>query len=277
MEMSAIQKAINQVVEFFVNYSFQVVGALIVLLIGFMIAAWAANTVLKMLQKQSMDITLSKFIAGTLRVIILAFAVIIALGKFGITIAPFIAALSAAALGASFAIQGPLSNYGAGFSIILSRPFSVGNTITVKDVSGVVQDIKLANTTLLTEDGIQITIPNNQIVGEILHNSRENHFAEGVVGISYSSEPEAAIAVIRRVFDGFKEVVKTPGPQVGIQSFGDSSVNIAYRYWVPTVKHFQITGDVNLAVFKALKAAKIEIPFPQREVRILSQTVGASS
>jgi small conductance mechanosensitive channel len=271
-QLSTLQKLIDQAVAFIVAYSFQVVGALIVLTIGVVFANSMSGLFLNFLKKKNVDITLSKFLAGTLRILILGFAVLIALGKFGITIAPFIAFLSAAAFGASFAIKGPLSNYGAGLSIILSRPFAVGDTVTIKDVSGVVDDIKLANTRLINEDGVAITIPNNQVVGEILYNSKNNKVVEAVIGVSYDSDPEKATVLIRRELEKFTDVVKVPPPQVGIQEFGDFSINIGFRYWVPTTRYFQVSYAVNLAVFRAIQAAKISIPFPQREVRIISQS-----
>ncbi|MBE9545463.1 MAG: mechanosensitive ion channel family protein, partial [Proteobacteria bacterium] len=169
------------------------------------------------------------------------------------------------------AIQGPLSNYGAGLTIILTRPFVVGNTITVAGVSGVVEEVKLACTILTNEDGVKITIPNKHIVGEVLHNSRENKIVESVIGISYDSDPEKAVEQVRQILEKFEEVQQTPRPQVGIQEFADSSINIGYRYWVPTAKYFQVSYEVNSAVYKALQEAGINIPFPQRDVHIISQ------
>jgi small conductance mechanosensitive channel len=273
--LQTVQKLINLLMEFFVNYSFQVLGAIIVLIAGSIIANWIAGMFLKLMTKKKMDVTLSNFLASCVRGTVLAFAVIIALGKFGITIAPFIAALSAMAFGASFAIQGPLSNYGAGISIILGRPFVVGNTIRIGDVSGVVKEVKLAATILEDEDGIMITIPNKDIVGKIIHNSRENKIVESTVGVSYEGDPGKAIQIISGVLQKFPEVVKQPGPQVGIGSFGDSAVNIDYRYWVPTAKYYSTLYAVNRAVFEALGQAGVNIPYPQREVRILSQTGAA--
>lgn len=273
-QMNAIQKLLNTAIEFSVNYSFQVLGALILLAVSFFFARWMADFILKLCQTKKLDITLSKFLAGMVKILILSFAVVIALGKFGITIAPFVAALGAAALGATYAIQGPLSNYGAGLSIILGRPFVVGDTLTVANVSGVVEEVKLAATILLTEDGIRVTVPNKHIVGEVLYNSKANRIVEGGVGVSYGSDPEEAIEAVRRTLGGFREITSQPAPQVGIQAFGDSAVNIAYRYWVPTAKYFQTAYAVNLAVYKALRQAGIEIPFPQREVRILSEPSG---
>jgi len=270
-EITAIQKLINTVIEFCVNYSFQVVGAVIVLIVGSVIANWAAKILLQILEKKKMDITLAKFMAGMVKTLILAFVILIALGKFGITIAPFIAAIGALAFGASFAIQGPLSNYGAGLSIVFSRPFMVGNTISVAGVSGVVEEVKLACTILTNEDGVRITIPNKQIVGEILHNSKENKIVEGVIGISYDSDPGQAVNLIRQTLENVSEVMKEPKPHIGVQEFGDSSINIGFRYWVPTVKFFQTSYEANLAVYKALQVAGIKIPFPQRDVHIVSQ------
>ena len=267
-----IQTLINKVIEFFVSYSFQVVGALIVLLAGFMIGKWFAKLVEKICLKKEMDITLSKFIASFVKIMVLTFTIIIALGKFGITIAPFIAALGAIAFGATYAIQGPLSNYGAGFSIILGRPFVVGDTITVAGVSGIVEEVKLANIVLSDEDGIRITIPNKQIVGEILCNSDASRIIEGTVGISYSDEPEKAIEVITKVIAENENAAKKPSPQIGIEKFNDSSIDIGFRCWVPTKKYFNSLYAVNLEIYNSLKEAHITIPFPQHDVYLKSET-----
>ncbi|MDD5226158.1 MAG: mechanosensitive ion channel family protein [Candidatus Omnitrophica bacterium] len=269
-EVTALQKFISTAVEFLTNYSFQVVGAILVLIIGNMIGNWVQGIVLKLCEKKKIDVTLSKFIASCIKIGILAFAIIIALGKFGITITPFIAMIGAGAFGVSMALQGPLSNYGAGISIILGHPFVVGDTIVVTGQSGVVQEVTLSSTILADEDGVKITIPNKSIVGEIIHNSFKNKIVENMIGISYSDDPEKAIAVIQKTIAGFSSVSQAPKPQVGLQEFGDSSINIGCRYWIPTTKYFQTLCAINLAIYKALAAAKITIPFPQREVRILS-------
>jgi small conductance mechanosensitive channel len=271
-EFTAIQKFIDMGIEFGVNYGFQVIGAIVILILGMTLASWVAKLILSVMQKKNIDITLSKFLAGMVKILIISFAVIIALGKFGITIAPFIAALGALAFGASFALQGPLSNYGAGLVIIMTRPFTVGNTIAVAGVSGVVEEIKLATTLLTDEEGELITIPNKSIIGEILQNSRENKIVQGSIGISYDSDPDRAISAIKSVLVANKEVNTENDPIVGIENFGDSSINIGFRYWVPTTKYYNMSYVVNLSVFKALKENDIDIPFPQREIKILSKT-----
>ena len=271
-EIKTVQKLINIIIDFFVNYSFQVIGAILVLIIGILVARSVASFLLKLFERKNIDVTLSKFTAAAVKGIIIGFAIIIALGKFGITIAPFIAALAAMAFGASFAIQGPLANYGAGLVIILTRPFVVGNTITVSGVSGIVDEVNLGNTILKDEDEVRITIPNKHIVGEILHNSEEKRIVEEVVGISYDSNPEKAIQIIKEALNEFEEISKEPPPKVGIQKFGDSSIDIGLRYWIPSKKYFKTLYQVNLAVYKQLKEKEIEIPFPQRDVHIVSRS-----
>jgi len=267
-ELETIQKIIDVVTEFVINYSFQIVGALIILIIGLKLSGWLSRLVLRLCDKRNIDVTLARFFASSTKLLVMMFVIIIAIAKFGISIAPFIAALGAIAFGSSLAIQGPLSNYGAGLTLILTRPFVVGNTITVQDVSGVVEEIRLAATILATEDGEELTIPNKLIVGEILRNSFENKIVETSVGISYEDNPELAISELQKVLAQFAEICKDPAPQVGIEAFADSSINIGLRYWVPTKQYYNILYRVNLAIHQALAEAEITIPFPQQDIHI---------
>ena len=270
-EISTVQKIIDVVIEFAVKYSFRALGALITVLVGFWLANQAAAAAARFFEKKGIDLALARFAAGAVKLVVIGFSLIIALGNFGITVTPFIAAIGGLAFGASLALQGPLSNYGAGLSIILTRPFTIGDTITVQGVSGIVEDIKLGATVLQdAEDGVRITIPNKSIVGEILHNSLKFRIVDQSVGIGYSDDPKRANAAIRRAIESFPEVSKAPAPQIGIREFADSSIRIGMRYWIPTGKYFQLLFEINLAVFSALKEANITIPYPQREVRIIN-------
>lgn len=271
-QMATLQNLFNVVTEFLVKYSFQVIGAMIILIVGIYVARWLSNLVIKICSQRDFDITLTKFFGNLIKILVLAFVIILTLGKFGISIAPFIAAIGALAFGASFAIQGPLSNYGAGLAIIFTRPFAVGNTITLKGFSGVVKEISLAYTILTTEDEEVITIPNNKIMGEILQNSFENKVVESKIGISYSDDPQKAIEVIKKTLGQFPEISSDTAPQIGIEEFADSAINIGMRYWVPTKQYFQTVYAVNLAVFQSLSEAKITIPFPQRDVHMISSS-----
>ncbi len=276
-ELQMLQKIIDVVVEFCIQYSFQIVGALIILIIGLKLSGSLSRLVLRVCDKRNIDITLAKFLASSVKLLVMTFVIIIAIGKFGISIAPFIAAIGALAFGSSFAIAGPLSNYGAGLTLILTRPFVVGNTIRVKGVSGIVDEIRLAATLLDTEDGEQITIPNKHIVGEILINSFENRVIETSVGISYGDDPEKAIKALHQVLADFEEITLDPAPLIGIEAFADSSINIGLRYWVPTKKYYSLLYQVNLAIHKALAEAQISIPFPQRDLHIVKVDQGVQT
>lgn len=270
-EIETLQKIIDVVTEFLITYSFQIVGALIILVVGLKLSGWLSRLVIRLCENRNVDVTLSRFFASSTKLMVMIFVVIVAIGKFGISIAPFIAALGALAFGSSFAIQGPLSNYGAGLTLILTRSFVVGNTICVQGVSGVVEEIRLAATILKTEDGEELTIPNKHIVGEILVNSFANKIVETTVGISYQDDPEMAIKVLRQALEEFDEVCQDPAPQIGIEAFADSSINIGLRYWVPTQKYYNLMYQVNLAIHGALAGAQITIPYPQQEIRLFQQ------
>ncbi len=269
-ELATLQKLYNVLIEFVVNYSFQMVGAIIILVVGFFIARWVGGLVNGLCTKRELDVTLSRFFGNVVKMLVMVFVIIITMGKFGISIAPFIAALGALAFGSTLAFQGPLSNFGAGLVIILSRPFVVGNTLAVKGVAGIVEVITLTTTILSTEDGEQITIPNKLIVGEILHNSFANRVVEGSIGIAYHDHPDQAIDVINKTLGRFPQVVAEPAPQVGIEEFADSAISIGMRYWVPTHQYYQTLYKVNQEIYQDLLTAGITIPFPQQDVYIKS-------
>jgi small conductance mechanosensitive channel len=266
---------INQVyqllVDLAVNWSFKLVGAVIVLIAGFLVGRWIANLLLRVMEKREVDVTLRQFIASTVRIIVLIMFGVVALSQLGISITPLIAAIGGMAIGLSLALQGPVSNYGAGLVIILTRMYRVGDTITTQGCSGQVEDISLAATQLRAEDGELVVIPNKHIVGEIHTNSEANRIVEGMIGIAYSADPKVAIKAIEEVLSAAAGVAQDSPAVVGIAEFGDSSINIEYRYWTPTGGYFQTIHAVNLAIFEAFGSNNISIPFPQREIRLLNE------
>jgi small conductance mechanosensitive channel len=267
-QVDLAQQVYQLVVNFLVTYSFQLLGAVLVVIAGYIVGGWVSRALLRLQERRDVDVTLRQFIASTVRLLVVGMFLIVALSQLGVSITPLIAAIGGLAVGASFAIQGPISNYGAGLVIILTRMFKVGDTIKVLDCSGIVEEIALATTILRTEDGERIVIPNRQIAGEIHTNSFAYRVVEGQVGISYQDDPLIAIAVISSAVTGIDGVPEQPQPQVGIAGFGDSSVNVDYRFWVPTERYFELLHAGNLAVYQALAENHITIPFPQREVSI---------
>lgn len=266
-QMTAIYEMI---VTYLVTYSFQIIGAIIVLLIGILIARKVSNFVLKLCEKKQLDITLSRFAANTVKILIIVMVAVIALGQLGISVTPMVAAIGALGLGAGLAVQGLLSNYGAGLNIILARPFVLGDTIEVNGVKGVVREIHLAYTLLADEDDVQILVPNRHIVGEIIHNSQADSLVELTVGIAYHCQPEQAIEVIRKALDSVPGISQAREPLIGIHQFGDSSIDIGIRLWALTEHLYECRYSANLAIHRALCEAGIEIPFPQRDVHLLT-------
>ncbi len=268
-ELQEVSRFYNIVIEFITNYSFQIIGAIIIFAIGIMASKYIHKYVLKLLLKTTIDETISSFIANIIRFLIVLMMAILALGKLGISIAPFIAAIGAISLTAGLALQGSVSNFAAGLVLIATKPFKIGDTIRVHDIYGEVQEIKLSYTILINEDKEQITIPNKYMVGDVLINSYLYRIVEGSIGISYGSDIKNSIKIIQNVLSEFKDVSNENNPIVGVENFGDSAINIAYRYWVPTNSFFKVQYEVNLEVIEALNKAKIVIPFPQREIRMI--------
>ena len=143
-ELEQMTEVYNMLVAYLVNYSFQIFGAVVVLVLGVFVGRRLSNLVLALCAKKSLDITLSRFFASSARIAIISFSVLIALPKLGIQVTPFLAAVGALGLGAGLAVQGLLSNYGAGLSIIFTRPFVVGDTVRIQGVFGVVKEVHLA-------------------------------------------------------------------------------------------------------------------------------------
>jgi small conductance mechanosensitive channel len=177
--------------------------------------------------------------------------------------------MGALGLGVGLAIQGMLSNYAAGFTIIITRPFVVGDTIQVRGFSGIVDEVLLGYTILINEDSVRIQIPNKLVVGEILHNSSDNSLIELSIGVAYDSDTQQVIELIRTALAKMEELKSGGEPIIGIDNFGDSSINFGVRFWAPTTKVFELRYAANKRIHDAILQAGVVIPFPQREITML--------
>jgi small conductance mechanosensitive channel len=267
-QIDTAKNLVNMIIEFLIKYGFQVLGGIIVLIAGWMLAKFVAKLITKQLEKHKVDVTVSKFITSGVKLMIMTFAVIVALGKFGIEIAPLIAGISVAGFGLTFALQGTLANFAAGASLIFSKPFKVGDIIEVAQVVGEVVDIKLPRTELKTIDGNSIVIPNSHIIGQIITNYSENKQVDIKVGVSYKADIKKAIETLREVIKNEPQVVKTKEPKIGIAEFGDSSVNLYARLWCQQDHYWDVLFSINKNIFEEFNKKGIEIPFPQRDVHI---------
>jgi len=268
-ELKSLQKVYGVVIEFLTQYSFQLIGALIVVLIGWFGAKYVYALLMRLFTKYRLDMTLARFLANVAKVLVLTAMIVVALGKVGISIAPFVAAIGAASLTAGLALQGSVSNYAAGVLLIVSRPFKVGDTLLVAGVYGVVKEIKLSYTMLRNEDEELISVPNKKMIGDILVNSFEERVVESRLFLAYESDPLKAISLIQTTVQSFPDVSKTHQPLVGIAQLAQDALEIGLRYWVPTKRYFKTQYDVNLAIYQALKEEGIAVSYPKQEIKIV--------
>ncbi|MFT6269973.1 MAG: small conductance mechanosensitive channel [Alphaproteobacteria bacterium] len=269
VDLAQIQKLTDTATEFLVNYSFQIVGAIFLFIIGAWIAGKIGKKVERIMRGRKIDITLSAFTGSLIKIIIMVMVVVIVLGNLGVSVTPLLAAMGALGLGFGLAIQGMLSNYAAGFTIIITRPFVVGDTIQVRGVSGLVDEVQLGYTILINEDSVRIQIPNRLVVGEILHNSNNNSLVELAIGVAYDSDTQQVIDLIRTALTNIEDLKSGSDPIVGIDNFGDSSINFGVRFWAPTAKLFELRYAANKLIHDAIIQAGVVIPFPQREITML--------
>lgn len=269
-EIDQVSEIYQIIVTFFTNYSFQLIGALIIFLFGYYIAGKIANSVLKLCERQKLDVTLSRFLASTTKMVVVVMVTVVALSKLGISVTPFIAAIGAISLGAGLALQGLLANYAAGFNIILIRPFVVGDTIQVQGVTGIVKEVQLAYTIIEDENQAEITIPNKHIVGEVLHNSRKDTLLQLSVGISYNDNPLQVIKLIEKTLSELPIFTNDVKMQLGIDEFADSAINIGIRLWIPTTNLYATKYAAYQAIYLAFEQDNITIPYPQRDVHMIA-------
>ncbi|WKE66956.1 mechanosensitive ion channel family protein [Gallaecimonas kandeliae] len=244
----------KQVMDYLVQYGFAILGALIIVLVGWLASAWVRRSMLRLGERRHWDQTLVRFFANVARLSVLAIFVVIAIGKLGITISPLIAAIGAATFGLSLAVQGPISNYGAGLALILTRPFAVGDTLEILGRDGQVEAITLAQTVLVTEDGERIYIPNRKVLGEIFQNSKTCKLAQTTLLLPKGADPEQALAVLEALLADWQQP-DAPKAQVGIDAFTPLGVRLVSRVWLETARYHQQRLELNLIIYQRLKAA----------------------
>jgi len=187
------------VVEYVVRYGFQVLGAVLVFAAGAIVARWAGKLAQQWLSRHDMEPPIRMLLVKIIQVLILLFTAMAALSQLGVQIAPLLAGIGVAGLGVGLALQGVLSNVIAGLSIIFTKPYRVGEHISILGVRGDVQTIDLFSTTLIHPDRSRVVIPNRKIVGEILHNFSNIRQLHLTVGVAYSTNLTQALGLIRDI------------------------------------------------------------------------------
>ncbi len=262
----------KKLVDFGTAYGMQVIGAIIILVIGLFAARWLGNVLARRLEKHHLEPPVRTLIVRVVRLIVMVFVLVMVLDKFGVPVVTLVAGLSVAGVGVGLAMQGVLKNLFAGLTIIFTKPYRVGEYVEILGVYGQVQTIELFSTVLLHTDMSKVVIPNHKIIGEILHNYGNIRQLNLTVGVSYASELPEVLAAVREIVNSNPRVLKTPEPVIGINELGGSSITISVKPWTAVPDFSTARAEIYQAIVARFRSHKIEIPFPQTEVRLLNNS-----
>lgn len=261
---------VTLMIDLLIRYGFQVLGAIIILAVGLLVARWIGNVVRAWTLRHHIEPPVRMLLVRIVRVVVIILTVVVVLGNLGIQMSPFLAGIGVAGLGIGLALQGVLSNIVAGLTIIFTKPYRVGEYIELAAEQGEVHMIDLFSTTLIHPDLSRVIIPNRKIVGEILHNFGTMRQLNLKVGVAYGTDLNDAMGLVRQVLEGSTYVLKDPIPLVGIGMLDDSAIIISIRPWVKVDDYETAQAELYQTILERFQDGRITIPFPQREVRLVS-------
>lgn len=248
--------------QYIVQYGLQALVAIGIFIAGGVASRWAGDFTQRSLERYALDPPVRMLMVRVVKIVVLLFTAMIALQALGVPIAPLVAGISVAGVGIGLALQGVLSNVMAGLSIIFTKPYKVGEHISLLGVRGDVVMVDIFSTTLVHPDQSRVIIPNRKVVGEILHNFGTIRQIHLTVDVAYKTDLDRALAIVRDVVAVHPHVLKDPAPSVGISSLGHPAVTIAVEPWT-TVALFNATqGELNKTILERLRDAQIEFPAP---------------
>ncbi len=252
------------------GYAIRAFGALVLFVIACTVAGWAGKLVLRVVEKRNIDLTLGKFGSSLVRWLILVASGIAILGMFGIETASFAAVLGAAGLAIGLALQGSLSNVGAGAVLLIFRPFKVGDVITAAGHTGKVHEITLLSTNLDTPDNKRIVVPNSKILGDSVVNVSYHDIrrVDVDVGTDYGADIVKTKEILLKACGVVDGQVSGQDAAIALVGLGASSIDWQARIWVPSAEYFPKKAELTIAVKQHLDAAGIGIPFPQMDVHM---------
>jgi small conductance mechanosensitive channel len=270
--ITSIEQIKATVIDLAIRFGPRLLVAILILSVGILVSRWVARWLAQGLRRIDLEPPVRSLLVRIGWLLTFALFIVMALQNLGVELLPLIAGVGVAGAGVALATQGVLGNLVAGLSIIFAKPFRVGEYISIVGEEGLVDTITLFATTLTHPDRSRIVIPNRKIVGEILHNFGTMRQVDIVVGVGYDTDINSAVASIGEVLRANSRVLQDPTPVVQILSLGDSAVTLGIRPWVKVADYRAATGEINNAVLETFRNRGINIPFPQREVRLLNHT-----
>lgn len=274
LESLNLEDRLPAIIELAVKWGLATVGAIVALVVGFWLIKRITSKVEKRLVKREMDKALLRFVIGLVSVGLKVLLVLTVMDMVGAEVTSFIAVLGAAGLAVGMALSGTLQNFAGSVMILIFKPFREGELIEAQGHLGVVKEIQIFVTELLTPDNKTIYIPNGGLSnGSVINYSRQdNRRVDLTFGIAYDDDIDKARAIISATLEKNPLVLKEPAPTIAVSELGDSSVNFATRPWCATADYWNVFFSVNEEVKKAFDAEGITIPFPQRDIHTYKES-----
>lgn len=269
--MENIYQHIQDNMPLILQWSMDVIGAIVILIIGWAAARWFSGRVKKSATKsETIDATLTPILTKTTYFFVLIVTVLAVLGQFGVQTTSIVAILGAAGLAVGFALQGTLSNVASGVLLLTLRPFSIGDVVDIGGTLGIVDEVGLFVTELDTFENVGITMPNTLIWASEIKNYTKNEIrrVDMVFGIGYDDDMDQAMQILREELDKDDRVLDDPEPLLVIGELADSSVNINVRPWTQTDNVWPLRYDFTKRTKERFDEAGINIPYPQRDVHL---------
>lgn len=261
---------VDVVWSWFSAYSLNIIGAILIFIVGKWLSRRIANILAKILAKNNVDQTLVNFLANLTYYTLLVLVIVAAAGRLGINTTSFLTIIGAAGLAVGLALKDSLSNFAAGVMLVLFRPFAIGDVVSVAGITAKVENINIFNTHFCSPDNQLIIVPNNKIISDIITNinAKNTRRIDLVVGISYSDDMARTREILAGLAKDDSRVLADPAPTIAVAELADSSVNLVFRPWVKTADYWDVRFDLTEKIKNALDAAGISIPFPQQDVHL---------
>ena len=263
-----IEQARNTFIDLAVKLGPKAAVAVVILIAGFYAGRWVAGVFNRSLSRFHLEPPVRILLVRGARLSVFMLFLVMALQNLGVDLLPLIAGVGVAGAGVALAMQGVLGNLAAGLTIIFTRPFRVGEYVSMVGVEGRVEAIELFSTTLSHADASRVIVPNRKIVGEILHNYGQIRQLKLVVPVHRLQDVDRALAAVEKVLASSPRVLHSPPAVTGISRLGDASVQIAVCPWVGVDDYVAATADINRAILEQLKASEVAYPAPP-EIRLI--------
>jgi small conductance mechanosensitive channel len=272
VELTQVRSWLDAAGDFLIAWGPRVLGALLTLFVGWLVARLLARTVRRLLDRGRVDPMLTSFLGNLTYVALMTFVVVSAAGQIGVQTASFIAVIGAAGVAIGFAMQGSLSNLAAGVMLLVFRPFRAGDVVEAGGTLGTVDEVGIFATTFRTPDNKRVIVSNSKVTGDNITNfsAFPTRRVDLVFAIAHDDDLLKAKEVVRKVLDSDPRVLKDPAPEIAVGQLGESSVNLVCRPWVATKDYWAVTFDLLERVKLALGEAGMRIPYPQRDVHLHS-------